>query len=128
MAPLPENPVPLNEPETAPAPPRRKRNQNEIEDDDSGTFGFMDAIIELKKFFAENPSLIELGKQLRKPNPMKRLTFSIVTSQLTDNGYELSRPHYINLPRPHASSCLPIRREKLSLRPSKPTAWHIYFA
>ncbi|GFT36666.1 nucleic-acid-binding protein from transposon X-element [Trichonephila clavipes] len=66
MAPLPENPAPLNEPETAPAPPKRKRNRNVIEDDDNGTFGFMDAIIELKKFFAENPSLIELGKQLRK--------------------------------------------------------------
>ncbi|GFX64788.1 hypothetical protein TNCV_4682631 [Trichonephila clavipes] len=55
------------------SPPKRKRNQKEIEDDDSGTFGFMDAIIELKKFFAENPSLIELGKQLRKAQPHEKI-------------------------------------------------------
>ncbi|GFS97988.1 uncharacterized protein TNCV_2019221 [Trichonephila clavipes] len=55
----------------------------------------MDAIIELKKFFAENPSLIELA---------------------------VSDPITSTYPAPHASSCLPIRREKLSLRPSKLTA------
>ncbi|GFV83133.1 hypothetical protein TNCV_1704171 [Trichonephila clavipes] len=49
MAPLPENPAPLNEPETAPAPKEEKKSKCEFEDDDNGTFGFMDAIIELKK-------------------------------------------------------------------------------
>ncbi|GFW97081.1 hypothetical protein TNCV_2697031 [Trichonephila clavipes] len=54
-------------------PPKEKRNQKEIESDDSGTFGFMDAIIELKKFFAEYPSLIELGKQLRSAQPHEKM-------------------------------------------------------
>ncbi|GFX46595.1 hypothetical protein TNCV_4550341 [Trichonephila clavipes] len=59
--------------EITPAPPPKKRSQNVIENDDSGTFGFMDAIIELKKFFAEHPSLIELGKQLRNAQPHEKV-------------------------------------------------------
>ncbi|GFT91637.1 hypothetical protein TNCV_686651 [Trichonephila clavipes] len=62
-----------SETETTPAPPKKKRNQNVIENDDRGTFGYMDAIIELKKFFAEHPSLIELGKQLRNAQPHKKV-------------------------------------------------------
>ncbi|GFT58579.1 hypothetical protein TNCV_1250451 [Trichonephila clavipes] len=74
MAPQTEKPVSADsEPETTPAPKKRKRNQKEIESDDSGTFGFMDAIIELKKFFAEYPSLIELGKQLRSAQPHEKV-------------------------------------------------------
>ncbi|GFU98394.1 hypothetical protein TNCV_679921 [Trichonephila clavipes] len=58
MAPLPENPAPLNaSPETAPAPPREKRNQNEIEDDDSGNPGFM-CKIETKSSF-ESQQILE---------------------------------------------------------------------
>ncbi|GFT54874.1 hypothetical protein TNCV_4888361 [Trichonephila clavipes] len=73
MAPQTEKPVSADsEPETTPAP-KRKRNQKEIENDDSGTFEFMDAIIELKKFFAEYPSLIELGKQLRSAQPHEKV-------------------------------------------------------
>ncbi|GFT96116.1 hypothetical protein TNCV_3225421 [Trichonephila clavipes] len=62
-----------SEAEATPAPPKKKRNQNVIENDDSGTFGYMDAIIELKKFFAEHPSLIELGKQLRNAQPHEKV-------------------------------------------------------
>ncbi|GFV58893.1 hypothetical protein TNCV_1826011 [Trichonephila clavipes] len=55
------------------SPPKMKRNQKVIENDVSGTFGFMDAIIELKKFFAEYLSLIELGKQLRNAQPHEKV-------------------------------------------------------
>ncbi|GFU59789.1 hypothetical protein TNCV_4343451 [Trichonephila clavipes] len=41
---------------SSPPKKKKKRNQKVIENDDSGTFGFMDAIIELKKFFTEYPS------------------------------------------------------------------------
>ncbi|GFT40031.1 hypothetical protein TNCV_12631 [Trichonephila clavipes] len=60
----------------------------------------MDAIIELKKFFAENPSLIELGKQLRNAQPHEKNDIFIVTSQPTDNGYELSRTPLLQLTPP----------------------------
>ncbi|GFY60427.1 nucleic-acid-binding protein from transposon X-element [Trichonephila inaurata madagascariensis] len=37
------------------------------------SFGFMDAIIELKKFFTDYPSLLELGKKLRQAQGDERL-------------------------------------------------------
>ncbi|GFT31344.1 putative RNA-directed DNA polymerase from transposon X-element [Trichonephila clavipes] len=74
MAPQTENPCRPTQSPRQLQPPKRKRNQKEIENDDSGTFGFMDAIIELKKFFfAEYPSLIELGKQLRSAQPHEKV-------------------------------------------------------
>ncbi|GFU90588.1 hypothetical protein TNCV_4480671 [Trichonephila clavipes] len=76
MAPQTEKSVSADsEAEITPAPHThtKKRNQNVIENDDSGTFGFMNAIIELKKFFAEHPSLIELGKQLRNAQPHEKV-------------------------------------------------------
>ncbi|GFW99880.1 hypothetical protein TNCV_3509991 [Trichonephila clavipes] len=73
MAPQTEKPVSADsEAETTPAP-KKKKNQKVIENDDSGTFGFMDAIIELKKFFAEYPFLNELGKQLRNAQPHEKI-------------------------------------------------------
>ncbi|GFX16691.1 putative RNA-directed DNA polymerase from transposon X-element [Trichonephila clavipes] len=75
MAPQIEKSVSADsEAEATPAPQKKKkRNQNVIQNDDSGTFGFMDAIIEQKKFFAEHPSLIELGKQLRNAQPHEKV-------------------------------------------------------
>ncbi|GFW18307.1 HTH_Tnp_Tc3_2 domain-containing protein [Trichonephila clavipes] len=91
MAPQTEKSVLADsEAETTPAP-QKKRNQNVIENDDSGTFGFMDAIIELKKFFVEHPSLIELGKQLRNAQPHEKVDVFYLISQISDNGCELSR-------------------------------------
>ncbi|GFU32424.1 nucleic-acid-binding protein from transposon X-element [Trichonephila clavipes] len=70
MAPQTEKPVSA---ETTPAPKKKnKRNQKVIENDDSGTFGFMDAIIELKKFFAEHPLSLSWVNSLETPNPTKR--------------------------------------------------------
>ncbi|GFY39218.1 hypothetical protein TNIN_386521 [Trichonephila inaurata madagascariensis] len=37
------------------------------------SFGFMDAILELKKFFTDYPSLLELGKQLKQAQGDERL-------------------------------------------------------
>ncbi|GFY50260.1 hypothetical protein TNIN_451841 [Trichonephila inaurata madagascariensis] len=37
------------------------------------SFGFMDAVIELKKFFTDYPSLLELGKKLRQAQGDERL-------------------------------------------------------
>ncbi|GFY41239.1 nucleic-acid-binding protein from transposon X-element [Trichonephila inaurata madagascariensis] len=38
-----------------------------------GSFGFMDAVMELKKFFTDYPSLLELGKKLRQAQGDERL-------------------------------------------------------
>ncbi|GFX29395.1 probable RNA-directed DNA polymerase from transposon BS [Trichonephila clavipes] len=70
MAPRLDAPSPANsEPEAAAAPreksqPPRSSNANQQSKDDKA-FGFMDAILELKKFFSDYPSLLELGRQLR---------------------------------------------------------------
>ncbi|GFY76935.1 hypothetical protein TNIN_77261 [Trichonephila inaurata madagascariensis] len=37
------------------------------------SFGFMDAILELKKFFTDYPSLLELGKKLKQAQGDERL-------------------------------------------------------
>ncbi|GFU86375.1 probable RNA-directed DNA polymerase from transposon X-element [Trichonephila clavipes] len=47
--------------EATPAPPKEKRQPIQTPTDDE-PFGFMDAIQELKKFFAEYPTLLELDK------------------------------------------------------------------
>ncbi|GFX49708.1 hypothetical protein TNCV_4135561 [Trichonephila clavipes] len=51
-----------------PKPPRENpttTDGNNTHNHEGETFGFMDAIIELKKFFTDYPSLLELGRQLK---------------------------------------------------------------
>ncbi|GFS64144.1 putative RNA-directed DNA polymerase from transposon X-element [Trichonephila clavipes] len=61
MAPRLDAPSPANsEPEAAEAPREKNQNQKSQSKDDKA-FGFMDAILELKKFFSDYPSLFELG-------------------------------------------------------------------
>ncbi|GFT57085.1 probable RNA-directed DNA polymerase from transposon X-element [Trichonephila clavipes] len=58
-----------SKPEATPNPPpkeNRNNNRNSPKTIESENFGFMDAILELKKFFTDYPSLLELGRQLRK--------------------------------------------------------------
>ncbi|GFS56846.1 hypothetical protein TNIN_500651 [Trichonephila inaurata madagascariensis] len=57
--------------EATPLPPREKRPTKAA--NDSEPFGFMDAILELKKFFQDYPSFIELGKQLRNAQGNERV-------------------------------------------------------
>ncbi|GFX35261.1 nucleic-acid-binding protein from transposon X-element [Trichonephila clavipes] len=64
MAPLDKSESANSKPEATPAPPKEKRQPIQTPTDDE-PFGFMNAILELKKFFAEYPTLLELGKQLR---------------------------------------------------------------
>ncbi|GFS92115.1 putative RNA-directed DNA polymerase from transposon X-element [Trichonephila clavipes] len=65
-------PSPANsEPEAAATPreksqpPRPSNTNKQSQSKDDKAFGFMDAILELKKFFSDYPSLLELGRQLR---------------------------------------------------------------
>ncbi|GFX71878.1 hypothetical protein TNCV_1443021 [Trichonephila clavipes] len=60
----------VSDAETTP-PPTKKRNQITTESD-SEPIGFMDTIVELK-FFAEYPSLLDMGKQLRNAQPHEKI-------------------------------------------------------
>ncbi|GFS89335.1 hypothetical protein TNCV_3400031 [Trichonephila clavipes] len=80
MAPRLDAPSPANsEPEAAEAPreksqPPRSSNANQkSQSKDDKAFGFMDAILELKKFFSDYPSLLELGRQLRNAQGTERV-------------------------------------------------------
>ncbi|GFT63167.1 hypothetical protein TNCV_4441261 [Trichonephila clavipes] len=56
-----------SEPETSP-PAREKPptdDRNNTHNHDGETLGFMEAIFELKRFFTDYPSLLELGRQLK---------------------------------------------------------------
>ncbi|GFY79332.1 nucleic-acid-binding protein from transposon X-element [Trichonephila inaurata madagascariensis] len=48
-------------------------NRQATSEAESESFGFMDAILELKKFFTDYPSLLELGKKLRQAQGDERL-------------------------------------------------------
>ncbi|GFY02392.1 hypothetical protein TNCV_3502731 [Trichonephila clavipes] len=57
-----------SEPETSQTPREKTpatTDGNNTHNHEGETFGFMDAIIELKKFFTDYPSLLELGRQLK---------------------------------------------------------------
>ncbi|GFW53011.1 putative RNA-directed DNA polymerase from transposon X-element [Trichonephila clavipes] len=62
-------------PEATPTPPKENRNRNNPKTIESENFGFMDAILELKKFFTDYPSLLELGRQLRNAQGNERQSF-----------------------------------------------------
>ncbi|GFX02416.1 hypothetical protein TNCV_2285831 [Trichonephila clavipes] len=72
LAPPPEKPKPGNfKPEAAPIPSKGKRHtSNECENE---SFGFMEAVVELKKLFTDYPSLLELGRQLRNAKGAERI-------------------------------------------------------
>ncbi|GFU84407.1 uncharacterized protein TNCV_4680251 [Trichonephila clavipes] len=77
MAPLLDKSVSANsKPEATPIPLQGPKN-NEVErqkpQNSKEAFGFMDAIIELKKFFTDYPSLLELGRQLRNAKGNERV-------------------------------------------------------
>ncbi|GFY56637.1 hypothetical protein TNIN_470421 [Trichonephila inaurata madagascariensis] len=61
-----------SKPEATPIPPKEKRLPKSTTNDNE-PFGFMDAILELKKFFADYPSLLELGRQLRNAQGNERV-------------------------------------------------------
>ncbi|GFT67991.1 nucleic-acid-binding protein from transposon X-element [Trichonephila clavipes] len=69
MAPRSDAPSPASsEPEASPALREKKPptdDRNNTQNHDGETFGFMDAIIKLKRFFTDYPSLLELGRQLK---------------------------------------------------------------
>ncbi|GFY41977.1 hypothetical protein TNIN_374091 [Trichonephila inaurata madagascariensis] len=48
-------------------------NRHAASEAESESFGFMDAILELKKFFTDYPSLLELGKKLKQAQGDERL-------------------------------------------------------
>ncbi|GFT08119.1 hypothetical protein TNCV_3301421 [Trichonephila clavipes] len=80
MAPRLDAPSPANsEPEAAEAPreknqPPKSTNTNQKpQSKDDKAFGFMDAILELKKFIYDYPSLLELGRQLRNAQGTERV-------------------------------------------------------
>ncbi|GFX56897.1 hypothetical protein TNCV_3566691 [Trichonephila clavipes] len=67
MAPRPDASSPANsEPEATKAPREKKQppksndESKKTQNKDGEAFGFMDAILELKKFFTDYPSLLEL--------------------------------------------------------------------
>ncbi|GFS80863.1 nucleic-acid-binding protein from transposon X-element [Trichonephila clavipes] len=65
-----------SKPEATPNPPpkeNRNNNRNSSKTIESENFGFMDAILELKKFFTDYPSLLELGRQLRNAQGNERV-------------------------------------------------------
>ncbi|GFW30854.1 nucleic-acid-binding protein from transposon X-element [Trichonephila clavipes] len=63
-----------SKPEATPnPPPKEKSNKNSPKNVASENFGFMDAILELKKFFTDYPSLLELGRQLRAAQGNERV-------------------------------------------------------
>ncbi|GFW14631.1 probable RNA-directed DNA polymerase from transposon BS [Trichonephila clavipes] len=64
-----------SKPEATPNPPKENRNRNNPKTIESENFGFMDAILELKKFFTDYPSLLELGRQLRNAQGNERQSF-----------------------------------------------------
>ncbi|GFX81690.1 hypothetical protein TNCV_3726671 [Trichonephila clavipes] len=47
--------------------------RNNIQNHDGEAFGFMDAILELKKFFTDYPPLLELGRQLKNAKGTERV-------------------------------------------------------
>ncbi|GFU83047.1 hypothetical protein TNCV_65181 [Trichonephila clavipes] len=61
-----------SKPDSTPGPPKEKRQPKPTPTDDE-PFGFMDAILELKKFFADYPTLLELGKQLRNAHGHEKI-------------------------------------------------------
>ncbi|GFY02294.1 hypothetical protein TNCV_3501761 [Trichonephila clavipes] len=71
--PLDQSEPAKSKPEATPQPPKENRNKNSQKNVESENFGFMDAILELKKFFTDYPSLLELGKQLRKAQGNERV-------------------------------------------------------
>ncbi|GFY09368.1 putative RNA-directed DNA polymerase from transposon X-element [Trichonephila clavipes] len=54
-------------------PPKPNDANQKPQNYDDEAFGFMDAILELKKFFADFPSLLELGRQLRNAQGTERV-------------------------------------------------------
>ncbi|GFU14168.1 hypothetical protein TNCV_4167671 [Trichonephila clavipes] len=65
-----------SEPEATQAPREKKLptdDRNNTQNHDGETFGFMDAIIKLKKFFTDYPSLLELGRQLKYAKGTERI-------------------------------------------------------
>ncbi|GFT69218.1 nucleic-acid-binding protein from transposon X-element [Trichonephila clavipes] len=80
MAPRLDASSPANSEPEATEAPREKRqtpkpnstNQKPQSKDDEA-FGFMDAILELRKFFSDYPSLLELGRQLRNAQGTERV-------------------------------------------------------
>ncbi|GFY43140.1 hypothetical protein TNIN_83581 [Trichonephila inaurata madagascariensis] len=48
-------------------------NRQPVKPAEDESFGFIDTIIELKKFFTDYPSLLELGKKLRQAQGDERL-------------------------------------------------------
>ncbi|GFU29161.1 RNA-directed DNA polymerase from mobile element jockey [Trichonephila clavipes] len=74
--PLDQSEPAKSKPEATPNPPKENRkNQNS---NDSDNFSFMEAIIELKKFFTDYLSLLELGRQLRNAQGNERHTHTDV--------------------------------------------------
>ncbi|GFY74726.1 hypothetical protein TNIN_142921 [Trichonephila inaurata madagascariensis] len=51
-------------------------NRQATSEAENESFGFMDAILELKKFFTDYPSLLELGKQLKQAQGDERCLLS----------------------------------------------------
>ncbi|GFW10008.1 hypothetical protein TNCV_4207731 [Trichonephila clavipes] len=60
--PLDQSEPAKSKPEATPPP---KENRKNPKNNESENFSFMDAIIELNKFFTYYSSLLELGRQLR---------------------------------------------------------------
>ncbi|GFT78636.1 hypothetical protein TNCV_1389111 [Trichonephila clavipes] len=46
-------------------PPKNNDKRQKAKNNDEEAFSFMDAILELKKFFADYSTLLKLGRQLR---------------------------------------------------------------
>ncbi|GFX22199.1 hypothetical protein TNCV_365101 [Trichonephila clavipes] len=53
-------------------PPKNNDKSQKAKNNDEEAFSFMDAILELKKFFADYSTLLKLGRQLRRMHRAKR--------------------------------------------------------
>ncbi|GFU85771.1 hypothetical protein TNCV_2906911 [Trichonephila clavipes] len=74
MAPPPEKPEPTkSKPEATPIPPPPREKRQTLHLSENEFFGFMDAIIELKKFFTDYPTLLELDRQLKNAQGTERI-------------------------------------------------------
>ncbi|GFV79295.1 hypothetical protein TNCV_71621 [Trichonephila clavipes] len=72
VPPLDKSEPAQSKPKATPTP-KENRNLINSKSNESENFGFMDTILELKKFFTDYPSLLELSRQLRNAQGNERV-------------------------------------------------------